>query len=332
MKNLLLCFVIFICAIIINPASSRAQFADSSALFVVADANTLNNAEIALMNFLQDMGFEVSPLSASEASDDATEGMSLVLISATVSSGTTATNLPGLREMEIPVINWEPALYDELGFSEANGSEVASSDIIIVSEGHPMAAGLPEGLCTIASVQKQVSYGVPEGNVQIIAVNPTDVTQAVLFAYEKGDSMFADIAPARRVGTFLLNDVADSMTDEGWLLFGATVKWAMSYSDSSNAVPENLNEAIAKEFILHNNYPNPFNPITYIKFSIPKQSQIELSIWNSVGEKVTTLVDEIRFSGTYTVPFDATSFSSGMYFYSLKAGDQNLTNKMMLLK
>jgi hypothetical protein len=86
------------------------------------------------------------------------------------------------------------------------------------------------------------------------------------------------------------------------------------------------------EFALEQNYPNPFNPATTIKFSIPEQSRVTLKIYDVLGREVSTLVNEVRNAGNHEVNFDASNLASGMYIYSIKAGDYNASKKMMLLK
>ncbi|MDZ7261293.1 MAG: hypothetical protein ONB05_04210, partial [candidate division KSB1 bacterium] len=175
MKKLLIFCMVKLIAVgfffLLLSQSSTAQFANKVALFVVADAVTPNAAENEIITRLQDMEFDVEIIGQNEATDAATEGMSLVLISATVSSGTIATNMPGLIDLPIPVINWEPFLYDALGFQAGNGGEFNTTQIEIVNEEHPLAAGLPVGIITLSTVEKAVSYGTPVGDVDIIAVN-----------------------------------------------------------------------------------------------------------------------------------------------------------------
>ncbi|MCU0344697.1 MAG: T9SS type A sorting domain-containing protein, partial [Ignavibacterium sp.] len=86
------------------------------------------------------------------------------------------------------------------------------------------------------------------------------------------------------------------------------------------------------EFNLYQNYPNPFNPGTVIKYSIPKLNLVSLIIYNSLGQQVRILVDEIKIPGYYQVEFDATDLPSGVYFYSLLSGEYSATKKMILLK
>jgi photosystem II stability/assembly factor-like uncharacterized protein len=85
-------------------------------------------------------------------------------------------------------------------------------------------------------------------------------------------------------------------------------------------------------FELAQNYPNPFNPSTTITFSIPQKSDVSVKIYDILGNEVTTLVNETREAGRYNVNFNASKYSSGVYFYSIKAGNFIETKKMNLLK
>ncbi|MBE0570688.1 MAG: T9SS type A sorting domain-containing protein, partial [Ignavibacteriaceae bacterium] len=91
-------------------------------------------------------------------------------------------------------------------------------------------------------------------------------------------------------------------------------------------------------FYLGSNYPNPFNPSTKIKFTIPSVETTRrvvfttLKVYDVLGNEVATLVNEELAAGEYEVQFDGTGISSGIYFYQLKAGNFNETRKMILIK
>jgi len=93
-----------------------------------------------------------------------------------------------------------------------------------------------------------------------------------------------------------------------------------------------------KSFVLYQNYPNPFNPITTIKYIIPVQSQVKVVIYNSIGEKITELVNSNQKAGSYQLTWNAENVSSGIYFCSIEAIPANATNlfqsvrKMIILK
>jgi hypothetical protein len=86
------------------------------------------------------------------------------------------------------------------------------------------------------------------------------------------------------------------------------------------------------DYILFPNYPNPFNPNTTIKYSVPTNGFVNLSVFNAIGEEVRTLVSEIKSAGNYVINFDAGNLTSGVYLYKLQAGSFVETKKMILLK
>jgi flagellar hook assembly protein FlgD len=80
------------------------------------------------------------------------------------------------------------------------------------------------------------------------------------------------------------------------------------------------------------NYPNPFNPETVINFAVPAESMVKISVYNSLGEIVSTLVNQQMTAGNHQVKFDASKLSSGLYFYKMVAGEVTITRKMVLSK
>lgn len=98
---------------------------------------------------------------------------------------------------------------------------------------------------------------------------------------------------------------------------------------TSSELDEN---GLPARFALHQNYPNPFNPSTNITFDVAKTGLVTVEIYNLLGQKVADLVNESRAAGTYTVRFDASGLSSGVYIARFTAGNVVQTQKMMLLK
>ena len=89
---------------------------------------------------------------------------------------------------------------------------------------------------------------------------------------------------------------------------------------------------VAEGFFLEQNYPNPFNPSTAIGYRLMAASQVELTVYNVLGQKIKTLVNEKQGAGRYSVKFNAKNIPSGVYFYRLKAGDYVSQRKMLLLR
>ena len=93
-----------------------------------------------------------------------------------------------------------------------------------------------------------------------------------------------------------------------------------------------INSEFPTTYSLKQNYPNPFNPLTTIEYQLPKQNHVDLSIYNMLGQKVTTLVLKKQTAGNYKVRWDAGGFAGGVYFYKLTAGEYGVVKKMILLK
>jgi hypothetical protein len=116
-----------------------------------------------------------------------------------------------------------------------------------------------------------------------------------------------------------------------FLTEGTEATWyAWTIDDGAVSVEEN--DITPLDFTLEQNYPNPFNPSTKIKYSIPETGNIKLAIYNSVGEEVAVLINEMMNAGFYEIEFNATTLPSGIYFYQLQAGSFVETKKMILMK
>lgn len=85
-------------------------------------------------------------------------------------------------------------------------------------------------------------------------------------------------------------------------------------------------------YSLEQNYPNPFNPSTTIKYSLSEDGFVKLSVYNLLGEEVTTLVNNEQKAGRYEVNFDASKLASGIYMYRLESNNFLSIKKMILLK
>ena len=129
-----------------------------------------------------------------------------------------------------------------------------------------------------------------------------------------------------------------------------TVYYGMALGSSFSAVQSGLDSALGRyngtliteikenksfspsSYKLNQNFPNPFNPSTIISFSIPVQEKVSLKVYNILGMEVSTLLNEVRTSGNYSIRFDAKNFPSGIYFYELKTGNFRDVKKMTILK
>ena len=105
----------------------------------------------------------------------------------------------------------------------------------------------------------------------------------------------------------------------------------MQRADIVNGIT-NGNYAVVDEFKLSQNYPNPFNPSTNISFTVSKATDVTLDVFNTIGEKVATLINGKVKAGETVVSFNGANHASGVYFYQLTAGNVVETRKMLLVK
>ena len=105
-----------------------------------------------------------------------------------------------------------------------------------------------------------------------------------------------------------------------------------SFNNTLVGVNDNNKLVLPKEYSISQNYPNPFNPSTVISYSLPSSSDVKLTIYNSLGQRIQVLENVFKSAGTYTVTFNASELPSGIYFYKIEAGKFMQVKKMMLIK
>lgn len=139
-----------------------------------------------------------------------------------------------------------------------------------------------------------------------------------------GASSFA--SPIQSSGTFTY-----VVTVVGNYSYECTLHFGMNGTISVTTGVEQIS-SIADVFALKQNYPNPFNPSTKINFSIPAREFVTLSVYDLVGNQVETIVSRQLNAGEYEFNFNAKNLTSGVYFYTLKAGNFKETKRMLLVK
>jgi len=133
---------------------------------------------------------------------------------------------------------------------------------------------------------------------------------------------------AKYVKLRLLNPVVDGKWTQ-------IVEFALETGDKTGPVPASETEQFAvvpESTELLTNYPNPFNPVTTVKYAIENAAQVRLTVYDLTGKQVAELVNVYQTPGSYTVQFDAADLPSGMYFCTIQAGSFNQTRRMMLIK
>ncbi|MEX0719472.1 MAG: T9SS type A sorting domain-containing protein [Balneolaceae bacterium] len=144
----------------------------------------------------------------------------------------------------------------------------------------------------------------------------------------------------RRPVTYYVNDFDASYSEDSDAYTGAEdgfpagdLNWFPEQKEEWMPTSIELPGETPKEFAIKQNYPNPFNPTTTIGYEIAKASNVQIDVYDILGQKIATLVNNERHqAGNYTVNFNASNLSSGVYFYTLKAGDIVQSKKMTLIK
>ena len=103
-------------------------------------------------------------------------------------------------------------------------------------------------------------------------------------------------------------------------------------SDTLQILTSTGNNQTPAEYFLGQNYPNPFNPATVIKYSVPTQVKVKISVYDALGREADVLTDELKPAGSYETVWNASNFPGGVYFYKMQAGDFSVVRKLVLIK
>ena len=193
-------------------------------------------------------------------------------------------------------------------------------------------------------------YGIARpynGGNGIALMNFSASSESTTVSLSAGNGTYA---PGIKDGTYYLNDVYNdsSSTDtvfHGDITFSTVLPaygsavYVLSDTVIKLAVPSLTSvktqpgsSSLPSKFSLSQNYPNPFNPSTYIEFAVPSQQFVTLKIYDVLGRVVATLVNERKEAGRYSVQWNASGSSSGVYFCMMRAGTFVRTNKMLLVR
>jgi endoglucanase len=127
-----------------------------------------------------------------------------------------------------------------------------------------------------------------------------------------------------------------SSANGGWLdsdisISGLLIRRKLREAYESSTTSVGTMSETPQNFVLHQNYPNPFNPSTIISYSLPEEAKVKIEIYNLLGQRVAALVDGVEVAGNHSVTWDAHNFSSGIYFYRIKAEGKKTFEKTQKL-
>ncbi|MBN2000127.1 T9SS type A sorting domain-containing protein [candidate division KSB1 bacterium] len=330
--------IVACCIVLAFVLFSTLNAQDETTPTVLLVTNDLwNDGDVAVEERFGLLGFEVVSIIDTESSADWADGMNLVYVSSTVSSGN-VTNI--FKEVEVPVIMIEPYAQDDMGMTHDNDTtrffQAFQRDLVILQENHYLAAGLSGEIAVTDNYDIQSGQGVP-GEVGIMIAEfiqleeDSSMIYGAIYAYEKG-AMMADSTEAaeRRYFGYWNDEGAAYFTEDGWKLWEAAVNWCL-YKDQENAV-DNVSLQNPVSFQLEQNYPNPFNAETMVNFSCPVGAHVQLFVYDIQGRLVEKLTDGRYAAGVHQVKFNAEGLASGIYFYRLISDDVQLTRKFTLMR
>ncbi len=130
----------------------------------------------------------------------------------------------------------------------------------------------------------------------------------------------------------LNNEFVDTLVHTFLLVDGQPIVINNLFADPDPVGVESIENLLSSDYQLEQNYPNPFNPSTKIRYSIPEYSSVTLKVFNLLGEEIETLFNGDQPAGVYEATFDASTLTSGVYFYTLKTKNFTSTKKMILLR
>ena len=251
--------------------------------------------------------------------------------------------LPGTYVvMALPLGNYAPAFYSVDTNSRhwkratkivVNGNSVDNINIYVKPLA-PSARGYAE-------ITGNVTFS--GGNGQI------NISKSGAFVFALRDGAIAGYAITNISGDYTIDGLAPGSysvsVDKTGFNESASQEVAVTYDNSGSPVSGNasftLNSVLSvtinskvqpTNYSLEQNFPNPFNPSTTIKYSLPNNSTVSLKVYNLIGQEVATLINSYQTSGEYSATFNASNLSSGVYFYRLKTESFNVVKKMLLIK
>ncbi len=174
---------------------------------------------------------------------------------------------------------------------------------------------------------------IPANGFLVIITDDTDPSGFGLSS--SGEKVWFENASGTVIDSVDLLAVTDTSASYGRLPDGSA-NWQILVPRTrgfSNVVTDVENEFNSiSEYRLNQNYPNPFNPTTTISFTIPATSNVSLKVFNILGKEVATIVNETKSAGNYSINFNASGLSSGVYFYQLTTDNFTSTKKFTLMK
>jgi hypothetical protein len=226
-------------------------------------------------------------------------------------------------------------------------------DIVVANQGSSSVSVFKATVVQLSvsriSIRFSTTVGTPSAT-QSFTVSGTNLIANVLvnalsgYEYRVGDSgtFSSSLSLAPTAGTLAATTIQVRLTGEAANTYnGNIIVSSAGAVDRTIAVQGTVDATVSRsreevgvptQINLLQNYPNPFNPTTTIRFELPAASNVTLEVYNTLGQRVRTLVSENRPAGSHAVTFDAAGLASGVYIYRLQVGNTVMHKKMVLMK
>jgi hypothetical protein len=230
----------FIRIIAVVAGSMIATAAANPVLYVVADPQALSAGDTAVLGRLNNLGHTVTLVDDNLSQTSDAVGKDLVIVSSTVTSGNV---LAKYRNVTIPVISYESAIFDDMLMTTdvdtvTRGTVASQTDLFVTALNHPITLGIGTGVRTVTTAPETFTFGVPAPSADILATVAGDQTKATIFVYEPNDLLIDGTTPAagRRIGFFLQDNTASVLNPTGAQLFDRAVSYAIAVPEPSSIV------------------------------------------------------------------------------------------------
>jgi hypothetical protein len=314
-------------------------FAQQRCMFVSAAADPGDARDLPIIDKLLSWGYDVTVV-ASSALATMTPDDYAQYDFGFLSESPNSSDFGPLKGHPLPLLileAWACAKPAVLSWASAQDVKNTGPLYVLITDDteHQLAAGFPTGTDFLLASDTSV-----EGEAEVAFKVSIDVIPIAVFleepdylsicGVEEGTLLAdeTDVTINRAAAIGIHANAYEFITDEAYQLIQAGISWILH----EEVGVEMLADAIPRQFALNQNFPNPFNPSTEITFSLQQPEHTTLTVFNALGGKVKTLVDQRLNAGSYKISFDARILSAGVYFYQLQAGGFSEMKKMVLVK
>jgi len=321
---------LFTVILVIVMLASVNVYSQAKCLFICSTI-PMDVPDNTLYEKLVDWGYDIDAITSGDLTimfPEEFDPYDFIFVSETIGSG----DLNPIKTIPVPMVlseGWavKPTALDWQTDRDVNNYD--PEDVKIVDDtGHTLAAGFSTGAMVTLVTEGFVIGSVPQIPIIPIAVLSSDNTKQVIYGIEAGTpNALGDIIESKVAVIGIHAEGYHTLTEDAWKFFEAGINWVL---DETSV--EGQDQISATGFELIQNFPNPFNPVTRIQYTLNKNTTVEMAVYDLLGHKITTLVNEYQNVGNHQVVWDASEASAGIYICQMRTIDFAESKKMILSK